>query len=65
MNRTNKAVTIGIGTGISTYIGTLVHYIIESMTGDLPTDVDGAIVGLTVAVAGFLLYRLLPRGELS
>ena len=61
MNSTIKGGTIGIGTGVGTYVGDLVLYLTEQWSGvDFPANVDSAIIGLTVAVAGFLIYKLLP-----
>lgn len=61
MNPNVKATTIGVGAGIGTYVGDLVLYFSESISGvNFPDNIDGAITGLTVAVVGFLVYRFLP-----
>ena len=61
MNPNVKGGTIGIGAGIGTYAGDLILYISENITGtDFPSNVDSAIVGLTVALIGFLVYKFLP-----
>lgn len=63
MNRNFKATTIAAGTGVATYVGEIVQWLIEKAAGDMPDNIDAAITGLTVAVVGWLLYKFLPQGE--
>ena len=62
MNRNTKAATIGGGGLVGVYVGDIVQFVVESLAGDLPDRIDQAIVGLTVAAVGYVLYMLLPRG---
>lgn len=62
MNRNAKAATIGGGGLVAVYVGDIVQYIVENMAGDLPERIDQAVIGLTVAVVGYLLYKFLPEG---
>ena len=62
MNRNAKAATIGGSGLVAVYFGDIVQYVVESMAGDLPERIDQAVIGLTVAVVGYLLYKLLPEG---
>lgn len=60
MNPNVKGLTIGVGTGVATYVGDIVLYLIEMGSGDLPPNIDSAVTGLTVAVVGYLIYWFLP-----
>lgn len=63
MNRTAKATTIAAGTGVATYVGDIVQWLLEKGIGDMPDNIDAAVTGLTVALVGYLLYKFLPAGD--
>lgn len=61
MNPNVKGSTIGVGSGLGSYLGDLILYGAEQATGiDFPANIDSAIIGLTVAIVGFLIYKILP-----
>ena len=51
MNRNFKATTIAAGTGVATYVGEIVQWLIEKAAGDMPDNIDAAITGLIRAMA--------------
>lgn len=46
--------------GAATYLGDIVPWGIEQLTGTMPDRIEAAFAGLTVCVATYLIYRFLP-----
>lgn len=63
MNRTGKGLTLGLAGGIGTQIGQVAHYAIERGTGDLPAEIDQAVIAIVAATCAFLAYKFLPEGS--
>lgn len=57
---TRKVLAGGVGAGLGQYLGDVVLYTIERLAGDLPSNIDSAVVGIVAIACSIALAYLVP-----